>query len=575
MTITSSDPSSDLDVELRQETAFLAYLESRERGEEPDLHKWPLSDPEVRGGLHELVEDDQALQPLFASLRSVSEAARAGERVGDYELLDVIAAGGQGMVYRARALHSQKEVALKLVNPRDRRRSLRELQIAANLEHDHLVLVYHVGEHEDRLYFTMRLAEKGSLAERLDEYRLPDERATTIAAREAVEKRRKRLAALLAKVARAVHYLHRQKLIHRDLKPGNILLDAREQPLVADFGLALRLGEEGDQSGTPGYAAPEQIRGVAQTHAVDIFGLGAVLFKLLTNRTPFVGTTRSEIVAHTEDEEQLSPLPSAFNPNVGTGSDLELICLKCLAKDPRGRYATAAFLADDLERFARDELINLRQESWLERRLRDVVKAVNNKLHVRGLGRWVAIDLWDAGLCLGFNILIYALIQTNQPPALFWLTLLAFDVIWWWVVLTCLFRRDTIEPVERNLALLWASVSLAGLALAWVYCPPFGAARAVDVLAFYPSWTIVNGVAFLVVGRMYWGRYYLVGLAHFLVAMVMPWRLDLAPLVYGGFVALFMTWSAWDHYRVARREKPSSQETDSNTKHRGNHAHHQ
>jgi serine/threonine protein kinase len=539
MTTVSTKPCSNHEVELRQEAAYLAYLESREKGEEPDLQpSGPLSDPEVHARVHELAEDDQALEPLFASLRNVSEAARVGEMVGDYELLGVIGAGGQGMVYRARATHSQKVVALKMVNPRDRRRSLRELQIASNLEHDHLVLVFHVGEHEGRLYYTMRLAEKGSLADRLDEYRLPKPDECTKP--ETIENRKKRLAELLAKVARVVHYLHERKVIHRDLKPGNILLDAQGNPLVADFGLALCEGEMGDASGTVGFAAPEQMRPGTHTRAVDIFGLGAVLYKLLTNQTPFVG-------AYTQDEA-----PSTYNRNVCIASDLDSICIKCLAEDPLHRYESAAKLADDLERFVRDEPISLRKESWLERTLRHVVKAVNNKLHIRGIARWGTIDFWDVGLNLVWNILVYAAIQTHQPPALFWLALLSFDVVWWWVVLTCLFRHNTIEPVERNLALLWAGVTLAGLALAWIYCPPFGTARAADVLAFYPPWTVVNGVAFLVVGRMYWGRYYFVGLAHFLVAILMPLRLDLAPLIYGGFVAVFMTWSACNHYRAAR-----------------------
>src|SRR5262249_4191326 len=143
-----------------------------------------------------------------------------------------------------------------------------------------------------------------------------------------------------------------------------------------------------------------------------------------------------------------------------------------------------------------------------------------------------AIDLWDAVLNLAVSLGMYALIRTDQPPALLWLALLAFDALWWWVFLSYLFRRDTLEPTERHLAWLWAGVTLAGIALFWVYCPPFGTARAADLLGFYPPWTVVNGLAFLVVGRLYWGRYYLLGLAHFLVAALMPLRLDVAPIVY-------------------------------------------
>jgi serine/threonine-protein kinase len=379
---------------------------------------------------------------------------------GNYELLEVIAVGGQGVVYRARQVHINKEVALKLVNPSDRHRSLRELEVAGNLEHEHLVRVYHVGEHASRLYFTMKLAEKGSLEKHIEQLGLQDAPVTTAAEREVVEERKKKIAGFMAKIARAVHYIHEQRIIHRDLKPRNILLDAQGEPLVTDFGLALRVGEDPDKSHTPGYAPPEQIGGAAQTHAVDVFGLGVILFQLLTSRTPFVGTTQSEMDAHTADEEQLAPLPSVYNHNVGTDSDLERICLKCLAKDPKSRYDTAAKVADDLERVVEDEPISLREESWPERWLRKTVKSVNSKLLIPGIARWRSIDFWDAGLNLAVNGVLFALIQAEQPPALLWGTQLTYIAVWWWMFLTRLFRHDALDPAERHLALLWGGVFL-------------------------------------------------------------------------------------------------------------------
>jgi hypothetical protein len=129
------------------------------------------------------------------------------------------------------------------------------------------------------------------------------------------------------------------------------------------------------------------------------------------------------------------------------------------------------------------------------------------------------------------------------------------------VFLTYIFRRHPLEPAERDLALLWAGVDLAGLTLLWLYCPPFGPGRAADMLAFFPPWAAVNGLALLVVGRLFWGRYHLLGLGHFVVALLMPLRLDLAPLIWGGFTAVGMACAAWDHYRTARRLDPSPQET--------------
>ena len=558
-----------------------AFLECQDRGEEPHLPEWSLHDPEARAALNELIEDERELEPWFGPLRAVTQTAGVGRLFGNYELLEVVAVGGQGVVYRARQVHIKKEVALKLVNPRDRRHSLRELEIASNLEHEHLVRVYHVGEHANRLYFTSKLAEKGSLDKQIQEYSLQARPARAAAERQAVDERKKAITRFIAKIARAVHYLHEQGIIHRDLKPGNILLDAQGEPLVSDFGLARQVRDAADERagsgsaaseqeedatgtregaivGTVGYMAPEQAQGQTDlTTAVDVYGLGAILYKLLTSRRPFEGTNE-EILAQTADLERPVPPPSLYNPNLQTSSDLVLICQRCLAKEPDRRYASASALADDLERCARGEETSVRTRSWLERITRPVVEAINHKLPLPGIARWGAIDFWDAGLNLALHGALFALIRTDQPPALLWFALLTSYALWWWMFLTYLFRRDPVEPTERHLAVLWGGVSLAGISLFWIYCPPFASRRAADLLAFYPPWTVVNGVAFLVVGRLYWGIYYLVGLAHFLVAALMPLRLDLAPLIYGVFVAVFMSLAAVDHIRTARCENSPS-----------------
>jgi serine/threonine-protein kinase len=515
--------------------------------------------PELRARVKELLADHREAEtirflepPPLPRSHPTEELPR---RFGDYELLQKPWRGGMGVVYRARQVHSNKEVALKVVNSGDRCRALRELEVAANLEHKHLVGVNHVGEHDGSLYFTMKLAE-GSLAERLEQHSLRTAAPTSAAERAQVERDRKRLARFMAKVARAVDYLHGRGIIHRDLKPGNILLDAQDEPLVADFGLALRAEEPADGAGTPGYMAPEQAQRLTRlTRAVDVWGLGAVLYKLLTGRTPFDGT---EIINETADPERLVPSPSAYNDNIDTGSELGLICLECLAKEPDRRYPSASALADDLERYARGEETSVRPRGWLERVTRPVVEAINHKVPLPGIARWGAIDLWDAGLNLALHGALFALIRTDQPPALLWLALLTYGAVWWWMFLTYLFRHDSVDPTERHLALLWGGVFLGCVTLFWIYCPPFGSGRAADLLAFYPPQTVVNGVAFLVVGRLYCGHYYLVGLAHFLVAALMPLCLDLAPLVYGVFVAVCLVLAAVDNIRTARRVKDSA-----------------
>ena len=205
--------------------------------------------------------------------------------------------------------------------------------------------------------------------------------------------------------------------------------------------------------------------------------------------------------------ERPVPAPSLYNPNLQTGSDLELICLQCLKKGLAIATPAPRTLADDLERYARGEETSVRPQS-----LAGTYHALTwwrpstTSCSLPGIARWSAIDLWDAGLNLVVNGALFLLIRSSQPPALMWFALLTYYAVWWWMFLTYLFRRNPIDPTERQLALLWGGVFLAGITLFWIYCPPFGSGRAAELLAFYPPWTVVNGLAFLVVGRLYWGR---------------------------------------------------------------------
>src|SRR6266516_4742663 len=314
-------------------------------------------------GLGLLANEDEAA-PNLKRTQHVTTMERFVEilgELGDYELLEEIGRGGQGVVYRAHQKSLNRTVALKVIGlgqwatEAHLKRFRREAEAAASLDHPRIVPIYEVGERDGQCYFSMQFVEGGQLDE------VVSRRPMSI--RQAAE--------LIAKVSRTVHYAHEHGILHRDIKPGNILLDANGEPHLTDFGLA-RLVEHGSTvtgsleiMGTPSYMAPEQAVGnnAAVGRATDVYGLGAVLYELLTGHPPFAGGTTYETIHLLLDSEPRPP--RLWNRKVDR--DLSAVCLKCLEKGPRHRYSSALALAEDLERWLRHEPIRAKRTGFFTR----------------------------------------------------------------------------------------------------------------------------------------------------------------------------------------------------------------
>ncbi len=338
-------------------------------------------------------------QSALDSTASTAGAPEAGARIkyfGDYELLEEIARGGMGVVWKARQTSLKRDVALKMIragalaSPEEVQRFLREAEAAANLQHPNIVAIHEVGEHEGQHYFSMDYVSGRDLGAIVQDGPL----SAQVAAR------------YVKIIAEAIHFAHQRGTLHRDLKPQNVLIDEADQPRITDFGLAKiakddsNLTHTGTVMGSPSYMSPEQAAGRVGDigPASDVYSLGATLYELLTGRPPFRGATAMATLYDVMETEPVAPRRLEADIPV----DLETICLKCLEKAPSARYPTARALAEELDRFLKGEPIHARPASMVR-------KTVNwGRRHPGALAALAALVM------VGLSIGVYYLYEENS-----------------------------------------------------------------------------------------------------------------------------------------------------------------
>lgn len=466
------------------------------------------------------------LPPAEARKDTLPDGIALPGMVGDdYEILEQLGRGGMGVVYKARQSRLNRLVAIKVIlagehaSEESLKRFRIEAEAAARLQHDGFVQVYDAGEQAGRPYLVMEYVEGGSLKERLDGTPWPCRQA----------------AQFVERLARIVHAAHEKQIVHRDLKPANILLTRSEQVKITDFGLAKladasgSVTQSGEVLGTPSYMAPEQAMGKCKEAlpSIDIYALGAILYDLMTGRPPFRGASPTDTLLQVIGDKPAPP--SLLNSRVDRA--LETVCLKCLEKEPGERYASAEALAEDLGRYLDNRSILARPPGWTDALLR----SLNHR-------QWVAPTTWGkSSLVLGFVGLAFQLgaqwmVSTQQPKEVWWMSV---GMLWLLIGATfarCLrLRRRELTPAEGHV-LSWSGGNLLGTTVLWVALGTPTDQRLLTT--FYPAVAVLTGVGYFVQGSLFWGKFYLLGLAFFALAIVIPFVPQWAPLevglLYGG-----------------------------------------
>lgn len=524
---------------------ILAKLTDRvQRGEAVNLEQVCRAHPLLASDLRELWGTVLVANAVGSDIRD--ETPRDGQeqedgfeqpprRVGEYELLREIGRGGMGVVYLARQVNLDRELAVKTIlrgpfaSAADRQRFLAEAQAAARLDHPGIVPVYQVGEDAGRMYFSMKYIPGSTLADLLVDG--PLEPHVT--------------ARIMSQVSRAIEFAHQHGVLHRDLKPSNILIDEAGQPHLTDFGLAKRITDphsmthSGAIVGTPAYMSPEQAAGNRGWvgPSSDVYSLGAILYHALTGVPPFQARTPVDTLMKVIEQDPVPP--RQLNRQVDR--DLELIAVRCLQKPTDLRYASAAALADDLEAYLNHQPISARSG-----RLTHVVSRLFRETHhATVLENWGVLWMWHSlallVACLLTNVLFWK--QIDNRWAYFYLWSAGFGT-WAAVFWFLRHRQGPVTFVERQIAHIWAAALLCIIALF-----PLEAYLGLAPLKLSPVLGLIAGMVFLVKAGILSGVFYIQAAALFVTAGLMAVFTSYEHLIFGVVSAACFFFPGLKYYR--------------------------